>query len=211
VLAVQIPTQWSRAVERADEASRARLAALCRGPRPKRPKKRKALVRKFRPPGPTREALVEDDVQTKLEAIQRIEAAPSIAAGCRTEDIHRSTFYAWKSALEKSGLDGLRKTSRRKSLTANALPVEIRQLLRELDKRDLPVAELARKAGVSEHGARGVLAREVWLPNYASGMDWLMRRLDEIGAKFPPGTPVKVIRQTLETERAARVSRQTVR
>jgi hypothetical protein len=213
MLAVQVATRSSQQLEAADRRQHAALDAICHNKKPSARKARRPLTRKARPLPSDHATLVEVDAKLKCEAIERIARASSVAAGCRAEGIARDTFYRWKREYERAGLEGLRCTSRRKPLEANRLPPGKRRLLREIDEANphMPIAEIARRAGVSENGARAVLSREVWIPNARAAALRSQQVLEAvhsaIRSRFPPDTRMGTIRRTLRAERLLGISR----
>jgi transposase InsO family protein len=73
--------------------------------------------------------MTNDDVlfAYRLRVLASARELGSVAAACRLHGIHRSTFYRWKTQVERFGLEILRPRERRRPQMPNAIPVLIEQ------------------------------------------------------------------------------------
>lgn len=73
--------------------------------------------------------MTNDDVlyAYRLRVLATAKELRSVAAACRLHGIHRSTFYRWKAAVDRFGLEILRPRERRSPQMPNAIPVLIEQ------------------------------------------------------------------------------------
>lgn len=73
--------------------------------------------------------MTNDDVlyRHRLRVLATAQELGSVAAACRLHGIHRSTYYRWKHASERFGLEILRPRERRRPQMPNSIPVLIEQ------------------------------------------------------------------------------------
>ena len=71
--------------------------------------------------------MTNDDVlyRHRLRVLATAEELGSVAAACRMHGIHRSTYYRWKRAVDRYGLEILRPRERRRPQMPNSIPVMI--------------------------------------------------------------------------------------
>ncbi len=77
----------------------------------------------------------------------------TVAEACRTFGIHRSTFYRWKSQVERHGLEMLRPRERRRPQMPNALPKMVEERI---------LAFAIAHPGLGPQRVASELAREKW-------------------------------------------------
>lgn len=101
----------------------------------------------------------------KIELLKLAENLGNVSAACRNSGLSRDTYYRLKRTYEQFGVNGLKKTTRRKPNLKNRLPSEIEDAILKIT-REQPllgkkkVSEELSKLGLSVSPA-GV--RCVWL------------------------------------------------
>src|ERR687890_1738420 len=94
------------------------------------------------------DVLFGDRLQLFAEA-----ARTSVSAACRMFGVHRSTYYAWKSQVDRHGLEMLRPRERRRPQMPNQLPKMVEQRI---------VAFSIAHPGLGPKRVSAELARQKW-------------------------------------------------
>ena len=99
----------------------------------------------------------------RLQVFERA-ARASVSEPCRTFGIHRSTYYRWKRAVDRHGLEILRPRERRRPAMPNALAkmVEERIVAFSIAHPGLGPRRVASELGREKWGAIGVSHSGVW-------------------------------------------------
>lgn len=134
-----------------------------------------------------------DDVifRHRLRVLSLAEELGSVSAACRMAGIHRSTYYRWKAASERYGLEILRPRERRHPKMPNQIPKFIEQRIVAFalghpgfgPKRI--AAELARK----KWGGIKVSSNGVWRVLKRHGISTRTKRLSLIAGYASPPEP----------------------
>jgi transposase InsO family protein len=110
--------------------------------------------------------MTNDDVlfAYRLRVLASARELGSVAAACRLHGIHRSTFYRWKGAVERFGLEILRPRERRRAQMPNAIPVLVEQRIVAfaLGYPGYGPAHIASELARAKHGGLKVSANGVW-------------------------------------------------
>jgi len=88
----------------------------------------------------------------------------SVAAACRLHGIHRSTYYRWKNAVDRFGLEILRPRERRRPQMPNSIPVliEHRIIAYALGSPGAGPARISSELARERNGGFGVSAAGVY-------------------------------------------------
>ena len=72
--------------------------------------------------------MTQDDVlfSYRLQLFE-LAARTTVTNACRTFGVHRSTYYRWKHAVDRQGLEMLRPRERRRPLMPNQLPMVLEE------------------------------------------------------------------------------------
>ncbi len=122
----------------------------------------------------------------------------SVSEACRTFNVHRSTYYAWKKRVERHGLEILRPRERRRPKMPNQLSqvVEERILAFAIAHPGLGPRRVASELGREKWGAMVVSPNGVWRALRRHGLSTRKRRLALVAgyrAPYePPREPVEV-------------------
>lgn len=110
--------------------------------------------------------MTNDDVlfAYRLRVLSSARELGSVAAACRLHGIHRSTFYRWKAAVDRFGLEILRPRERRRPQMPNAIPVLVEQRIVAfaLGYPGCGPARIASELARAKHGGFRVSANGVW-------------------------------------------------
>jgi transposase InsO family protein len=110
--------------------------------------------------------MTNDDVlfAYRLRVLASARELGSVAAACRVHGIHRSTFYRWKGAVDRFGLEILRPRERRRPQMPNAIPVLVEQRIVAfaLGYPGYGPARIASELARAKHGGFTVSPNGVW-------------------------------------------------
>jgi transposase InsO family protein len=136
--------------------------------------------------------MTEDDVlfgyRLRLFALA---AEIGVRPACRAMGVHHSTYYRWKSQVERSGLEMLRPRERRAPRMPNQIPamVEERVVAFSLGHAGLGPKRIAAQLRRPEWGAIEVSPNGVWKVLRRHGLNTRRRRLALIAAHRAPHEP----------------------
>lgn len=140
--------------------------------------------------------MTKDDVLFGYRQALFAEAAKtSIAEACRRFGVHRSTYYAWKRAVDRHGLEVLRPRERRRPKMPNQLPkmVEERILSFSIAHPGLGPKRIAGELRRHKWGAIVVSPNGVWKVLCRHGLNTRAKRLGLVAgyaaAYEPPRDP----------------------
>lgn len=140
--------------------------------------------------------MTKDDVLFGYRQALFAEAArTSVAAACRRFGVHRSTYYAWKRAVDRHGLEVLRPRERRRPKMPNQLPkmIEERVLSFAIAHPGLGPKRIAGELRRHKWGAIVVSPNGVWKVLCRHGLNTRAKRLGLIAgyaaAYEPPRDP----------------------
>ncbi len=140
--------------------------------------------------------MTKDDVLFGYRQALFAEAArTNIAEACRRFGVHRSTYYAWKRAVERHGLEVLRPRERRRPKMPNQLPkmVEERILSFSIAHPGLGPKRIAGELRRHKWGAIVVSPNGVWKVLCRHGLNTRAKRLGLVAgyaaAYEPPRDP----------------------
>lgn len=140
--------------------------------------------------------MTKDDVLFGYRQALFAEAArTSVAQACRRFGVHRSTYYAWKRAVDRHGLEVLRPRERRRPKMPNQLPkmVEERILSFSIAHPGLGPKRIAGELRRHKWGAIVVSPNGVWKVLCRHGLNTRAKRLGLVAgyaaAYEPPRDP----------------------
>lgn len=140
--------------------------------------------------------MTKDDVLFGYRQALFAEAArTSVAAACRRFGVHRSTYYGWKRAVDRHGLEMLRPRERRRPKMPNQLPkmIEERVLSFAIAHPGLGPKRIAGELRRHKWGAIVVSPNGVWKVLCRHGLNTRAKRLGLIAgyaaAYEPPRDP----------------------
>jgi transposase InsO family protein len=136
--------------------------------------------------------MTKDDVLFGYRQALFAEAArTSIAEACRRFGVHRSTYYAWKRAVDRHGLEVLRPRERRRPKMPNQLPkmVEERILSFSIAHPGLGPKRIAGELRRHKWGAMVVSPNGVWKVLCRHGLNTRAKRLGLIAGYAAPYEP----------------------
>jgi len=136
--------------------------------------------------------MTKDDVLFGYRQALFAEAArTSIAEACRRFGVHRSTYYAWKRAVDRHGLEVLRPRERRRPKMPNQLPkmVEERILSFSIAHPGLGPKRIAGELRRHKWGAIVVSPNGVWKVLCRHGLNTRAKRLGLIAGYAAPYEP----------------------
>ncbi len=115
----------------------------------------------------------------------------SIAEACRRFGVHRSTYYAWKRAVDRHGLEVLRPRERRRPKMPNQLPkmVEERILSFSIAHPGLGPKRIAGELRRHKWGAIVVSPNGVWKVLCRHGLNTRAKRLGLVAGYAAPYEP----------------------
>ena len=115
----------------------------------------------------------------------------SVANACRVFGVHRSTYYRWKTLVERSGLEMLRPRERRRPAMPNQLPriVEERIVAFALGHPGLGPRRVAAQLARPEWGGLAVSPNGVWKVLRRHGLNTRAKRLALIAGYAAPYEP----------------------
>ncbi len=115
----------------------------------------------------------------------------SIAEACRRFGVHRSTYYAWKRAVDRHGLEVLRPRERRRPKMPNQLPkmVEERILSFSIAHPGLGPRRIAGELRRHKWGAIVVSPNGVWKVLCRHGLNTRAKRLGLVAGYAAPYEP----------------------
>jgi transposase InsO family protein len=118
-------------------------------------------------------------------------AQTSVAHACRTFGVHRSTYYAWKSQVDRHGLEMLRPRERRRPQMPNQLPkvVEQRILAFSIAHPGFGPRRVASELAREKWGAIIVSPNGVWKVLCRHGLNTRSKRLGLIAGYAAPYEP----------------------
>ena len=123
----------------------------------------------------------------RLQVFERA-ARASVSEPCRTFGIHRSTYYRWKRAVDRHGLEILRPRERRRPAMPNALAkmVEERIVAFSIAHPGLGPRRVASELGREKWGAIGVSHSGVWRCLVRHGLSPAPSAMPSSPATAPP-------------------------
>jgi transposase InsO family protein len=136
--------------------------------------------------------MTKDDVLFGYRQALFAEAArTSIAEACRRFGVHRSTYYAWKRAVDRHGLEVLRPRERRRPKMPNQLPkmVEERILSFSIAHPGLGPKRIAGELRRHKWGAIVVSPNGVWKVLCRHGLNTRAKRLGLVAGYAAPYEP----------------------
>lgn len=136
--------------------------------------------------------MTKDDVLFGYRQALFAEAArTSIAEACRRFGVHRSTYYAWKRAVDRHGLEVLRPRERRRPKMPNQLPkmVEERILSFSIAHPGLGPKRIAGELARPKWGAIVVSPNGVWKVLCRHGLNTRAKRLGLVAGYAAPYEP----------------------
>jgi transposase InsO family protein len=136
--------------------------------------------------------MTKDDVLFGYRQALFAEAAKtSIAEACRRFGVHRSTYYAWKRAVDRHGLEVLRPRERRRPKMPNQLPkmVEERILSFSIAHPGLGPKRIAAELRRHKWGAIVVSPNGVWKVLCRHGLNTRAKRLGLVAGYAAPYEP----------------------
>ena len=136
--------------------------------------------------------MTKDDVLFGYRQALFAEAArTSVAQACRRFGVHRSTFYAWKRAVDRHGLEVLRPRERRRPKMPNQLPkmVEERILSFSIAHPGLGPRRIAGELRRHKWGAIVVSPNGVWKVLCRHGLNTRAKRLGLVAGYAAPYEP----------------------
>jgi transposase len=136
--------------------------------------------------------MTKDDVLFGYRQALFAEAArTSVAAACRRFGVHRSTYYAWKRAVDRHGLEVLRPRERRCPKMPNQLPkmVEERILGFSIAHPGLGPKRIAGELRRHKWGAIVVSPNGVWKVLCRHGLNTRAKRLGLVAGYAAPYEP----------------------
>jgi transposase len=136
--------------------------------------------------------MTKDDVLFGYRQALFAEAArTSVAEACRRFGVHRSTYYAWKRAVERHGLEVLRPRERRRPKMPNQLPkmVEERILSFSIAHPGLGPKRIAGELRRHKWGAIVVSPNGVWKVLCRHGLNTRAKRLGLVAGYAAPYEP----------------------
>jgi transposase InsO family protein len=118
-------------------------------------------------------------------------ARTTVSNACRTFGVHRSTYYAWKHQVERSGLEMLRPRERRRPVMPNQLPmvVEERIVAFSLGHAGLGPKRIAAQLRRPEWGGLEVSPNGVWKALRRHGLNTRAKRLALVAGYRAPYEP----------------------
>jgi transposase InsO family protein len=136
--------------------------------------------------------MTQDDVlfSYRLQLFD-LAARTTVTNACRTFGVHRSTYYRWKQAVDRQGLEMLRPRERRRPVMPNQLPmlVEERIVGFSLGHPGLGPKRIAAQLGRPEWGGLVVSANGVWKVLLRHGINTRAKRLALIAGYRAPYEP----------------------
>ncbi|HZK16070.1 MAG TPA: helix-turn-helix domain-containing protein [Solirubrobacterales bacterium] len=136
--------------------------------------------------------MTKDDVLFGYRQALFAEAArTSVTAACRRFGVHRSTYYGWKRAVERHGLEVLRPRERRRPKMPNQLPkmIEERILSFSIAHPGLGPKRIAGELRRSKWGAIVVSPNGVWKVLCRHGLNTRAKRLGLVAGYAAPYEP----------------------
>jgi transposase len=115
----------------------------------------------------------------------------SVAEACRRFGVHRSTFYAWKRAVDRHGLEMLRPRERRRPRMPNQMPkmVEERILSFSIAHPGLGPKRVAGELARPKWGGIAVSPNGVWKVLCRHGLNTRAKRLGLVAGYAAPYEP----------------------
>jgi transposase InsO family protein len=136
--------------------------------------------------------MTQDDVlfSYRLQLFD-LAARTTVANACRTFGVHRSTYYRWKQAVDRQGLEMLRPRERRRPLMPNQLPLLIEERIVgfSLGHPGLGPKRIAAQLRRPEWGGLLVSANGVWKVLVRHGINTRAKRLALIAGYRAPYEP----------------------
>jgi transposase InsO family protein len=136
--------------------------------------------------------MTKDDVLFGYRLQLFAEAArTNVSAACRTFGVHRSTYYAWKRQVDRSGLEMLRPRERRAPKMPNQLPkmVEERIVSFSIAHPGLGPKRVSSELGRERWGGIIVSPNGVWKVLCRHGLNTRAKRLALIAGYAAPYEP----------------------
>jgi transposase InsO family protein len=118
-------------------------------------------------------------------------ARTTVANACRIFGVHRSTYYRWKQAVDRQGLEMLRPRERRRPVMPNQMPMVIEERIVgfSLGHPGLGPKRIASQLRRREWGALVVSANGVWKVLLRHGINTRAKRLALIAGYRAPYQP----------------------
>lgn len=136
--------------------------------------------------------MTQDDVlfSYRLQLFD-LAARTTVANACRTFGVHRSTYYRWKQAVDRQGLEMLRPRERRRPVMPNQLPLLIEERIVgfSLGHPGLGPKRIAAQLRRPEWGGLLVSANGVWKVLVRHGINTRAKRLALIAGYRAPYEP----------------------
>ncbi|MEZ5077970.1 MAG: DDE-type integrase/transposase/recombinase [Solirubrobacterales bacterium] len=136
--------------------------------------------------------MTKDDVLFGYRQALFAEAArTSVAEACRRFGVHRSTYYAWKRQVDRSGLEMLRPRERRRPKMPNQLPkmIEERILAFSIAHPGLGPKRVASELRREKWGGIVVSPNGVWKALCRHGLNTRAKRLGLVAGYAAPYEP----------------------
>lgn len=139
--------------------------------------------------------MTNDDVlyAYRLRVLASARELGSVAAACRLYGIHRSTFYRWKTQVDRFGLEILRPRERRRPQMPNAIPVLVEQRIVAfaLGHPGYGPAHIASELARPKWGGFKVSANGVWRVLRRHGIGTRALRLGLLAGYAAPPEPAR--------------------
>jgi transposase len=115
----------------------------------------------------------------------------SVSHACRTFGVHRSTYYRWKTQVDRHGLEVLRPRERRQPKMPNQLPamVEERVVAFAIAHPGLGPRRIASELGREKWGGLVVSPNGVWRALRRHGLNTRAKRLSLVAGYRAPYEP----------------------
>ena len=136
--------------------------------------------------------MTQDDVlfSYRLQLFE-LAARTTVTNACRTFGVHRSTYYRWKHAVDRQGLEMLRPRERRRPLMPNQLPMVLEERIIgfSLGHPGLGPRRISAQLRRPEWGGLVVSANGVWKVLVRHGINTRAKRLALIAGYRAPYQP----------------------
>jgi transposase InsO family protein len=136
--------------------------------------------------------MTQDDVlfSYRLQLFD-LAARTTVANACRTFGVHRSTYYRWKDAVDRQGLEMLRPRERRRPVMPNQLPLVIEERIVgfSLGHPGMGPKRIAAQLARPQWGGLLVSPNGVWKTLVRHGINTRAKRLALIAGYRAPYEP----------------------